>query len=888
MNFAQIMRALFIGRRTFFFSSITAFFFLFSSCSQKRNTFTSRTFHSMVAHYNGLYWANVNLTEGIENVERAHKDDYGKILPVFKYGDDKIAKANYAQFDKAIEKTNKVIQYNSMMIDGKEYCRWIDQNYLTMGKAHFYKRDYYAAVDVFEYVVKVFANKSSKYDAFLWLVRCYNQMNSVIKTGPILDLLKHDSHLPKRLYKDYYSVLSDYYLRTEQLQKAKESLIRAIGLTHKKKIRARYYYILAQLSEQEKDLKKASDYYGKVARLHPSYEMEFNARLSRARTFQIDKGSDTKELKNELEKMLRDAKNKEYVDQIYYALGDLSYREHDVPKSLACFKLAAQNSVINPRQKGMSYLRVADIYFDKRDYKPSQAYYDSTIAFLPSDYKNYEFIRNKKESLTSMIKDVNIIYREDSLLKLSQMDTAQIHKVISGIIEKIKQDEENKKKEQEVKKDIVSGIGGSTPSQMDNSLASIGTGGAAWYFYNTAAISSGYTEFFKKWGNRKLEDDWRRNNKETILAQQVIQTDSKDTTSGNNKIAPEKTQAYYFKDIPFTEDQRTKSKQKIIEAYYALGGIYKEDLQDNNKAAETFEELLKQYPSNKYILNLYYQLYRIYLGLNNTSKAEYYKNKILKDYPDSEYARIIKNPDYQKALLASENEIEKFYGETFSAYNKSQYNEVIAMANKADSFYSSSNLMPKFALLRAYSIGKTSGSEAYEKALQGIIAKYPKDAAAKAKTQELLDVIKKYKVQPVDTASHKSIVAVPVSPFVYHDSAQHQCIVILPGNSFNMDDFKSRILNFNSEFFHNADLSISDMVFDKANKIIIIEPFTLASKAKDYYDLLNQDSKVFKDIPIDSYKVFPISMDNFTILIKDKNIDEYNKFFISNFVHHDK
>ncbi|HEY4799802.1 MAG TPA: tetratricopeptide repeat protein, partial [Bacteroidia bacterium] len=573
-------------------------------------------------------------------------------------------------------------------------------------------------------------------------------MNSVVKTGPILDLLKHDKNMPKRLQGDYFSVLSDYYIRTEQYKKAEDALIKAVSLVKSKYVRGRFLFILAQLYEDEGNLKKATQYYSMSARLHPSYEMEFNAKLAHARTFQIDNGADTKELKSELNKMLKDEKNKEYRDQIYYALGNIAFRENEVNEALKYFKLSAQTSVSNTKQKGISYLNIAEIYFDRKEYKPAQAYYDSTITFLPKDYKNYEQIKNKKESLTAMVKNISIIAREDSLQKVAGMDTASISKLIGGIIAKLSEEEERKKKEQEAK--AKSGSTSSLPGDNNPWQNAPGTG--TWYFYNSSTVNFGIAEFVKKWGNRPLEDNWRRMSKETVIAEEATTVVEKtDTVKKSGKIADNKTHDYYLKNIPFTEDQKKKSNQKIIDAYYALGGIYKEDLQDNTKAVETFEELLKRYPDNKYALNLFYQLYRINLGQNNQGRANYYKDKILNEYPDSEYAKIIRNPDYQKALLASKNEIENFYGETFSAFHQARYGDVIAMVNKADSFYSSSDLMPKFAMLRAYSIAKTKTSEDYQHALEGIIAKYPKDPA-KAKALEIIDHIKKMKSAPVDSA----------------------------------------------------------------------------------------------------------------------------------------
>lgn len=859
------------------FCFLPTVFCLLSSCSQKKNTFTSRQFHNLTAHYNGLYWANVSLDEGIYNTERAHKDDYSKVLPVFKYADEKVAKSNYPQFDRAIEKTNKVIQYHSMLIKGKEHCRWIDENYMTLGRSHFYKRDYYAAVTVFEYVVKIFADNPVRYDAFLWLVRSYSQMNSVIKTGPILDLLKHEKNLPRRLRDDYQSVLSDYYVRTEQYKKAEDALLEAIKVTKKKTVRGRYWYILAQLYEDEGDLKKATLCYSKSAKHHPSYEMEFNARLAKARTFQVESGADTKGLKKELNKMLKDEKNKEYLDQIYYALGDISSRENDVPSALNYFKLSAQSSMTNTRQKGVSYLRIADIYFERKDYKPAQAYYDSTMVFLPKDFKNYEQIKNKKESLTAMIKDITIISREDSLQKISEMDTAKISKLIDGIISQLIEDEEKKKQEQETK---AQSSNSTSLTNENNPWQSANTTGT-WYFYNPSTVSFGFAEFFKKWGNRPLEDNWRRSSKETVMEELEVDTAAADT-SGPQKIADNKTHAYYLKNIPFTEEQKAKSNMKIVDAYYDLGGIYKEDLQDNEKAAETFESLLSRYPVNKYDLNLYYQLYRLYIALNNHGRANYYKDKILNEHPDSEYAKIIKNPDYQKALLASKNEIEKYYSETYSTYHAAKYSEVIAMVNKADSFYSSSILMPKFALLRAFSIGRTTNADDYEKALQGVIAKYPKDDV-KGKAQELLDYIKKMRAAPIDSAALKDTVKY-VSPYTFKDSTEHQCIIIIPSNKININDFKIRISNFNTEYFRLSDLSISNMMLDMEYQIVTIKSFPVAAKAKDYYDFINQDAKVFKDIPPEEYQIFPISNDNFPVFYNEKKTEEYKKFFTENYL----
>ncbi len=378
-----------------------------------------------------------------------------------------------------------------------------------------------------------------------------------------------------------------------------------------------------------------------------------------------------------------------------------------------------------------------------------------------------------------------------------------------------------------------------------------------------------------------LEDNWRRSSKESFIAIEESDTTKADT-SGGGKIADNKTRKYYMKNIPFEEDQKVKSRLKIVDAYYALGGIYKEDLQDNVKAAESFEDLLKKFPSNKYVLNLYYQLYRLYYALENSPRANYYKDKILNEHPDSEYAKIIRNPDYQKALSASRNEIEKYYNETYSTYNRSQYGEVIAMVNKADSFYSSSELMPKFALLRAYSIGKSRGLDACELALQGVIAKYPKDDA-KVRAQELLDRIKKMKAAPVDSAALKDTVKY-ISPYTYNDSVPHQCMIILSAKKISINEFKARVSNFNNEYFRLSGLTVSDVLMNMENRLVSVVTFPNAAKAKDYFDLINQDAKVFKDLEPKDYTVYPISSDNYSVFYREKDINVYRKFYAENYL----
>lgn len=843
-----------------------------SGCSTKKNTLVSRSYHRLTARYNGYYWAREAIKEGLDKLDKAHVDDYGKILSFYRYADEKTAKGASVYWDKAINKTSTVIAKHSMNIKGSEKNKWIDENYLVLGQGHYYKRDYYSAIEVFEYIVKQYKNTPTKYLALIWLIKTYNAQNSVINTQATIDLIENDKNFPKKYEGLFETVKAEYLVLTENYEKAIPVLTKAITLTKNKKQRARLTFILAQLYEQSGDVKKASNYYAQVSRLNPPYELFFNAKIKRALTVT---GNDSKTVKKELAKMAKDEKNIEYLDQIYFALAEIALKETDTTTAIKLLKKSAEKSMSNNRQHALSYLRLADIYFVDRDYKNAQAYYDSTMAFLPKDYKDYALIQNKKTSLTSLIKNVNIIYMEDSLLRVSKMDTARINKMIDAMISRLV--EEEKKKEEE-KQNLQTG-----PNWFNNNTnPNNTTNSGAWYFYNPAQLALGQSDFLKKWGQRELEDNWRRSNKETVIPDidENPEVKVKDTLDKKVKLADNKTRAYYLKDIPFSEEQKTKSTEKIVEAYYALGGIYKEQLNDLPRAIQSLEELNKRFPDNKYALTSYYALYRMNLQLKNQPRADYYKNIILTKYPDSEPAKLLLNPDIYKDLKAKQGEIEKMYNETYRAYQEGRYADVLAFCRRADSLYAKSEIMPKFALLRAFAIGKTSTPKEYENALQRIIVKYPKDPA-KNKAQELLDAMKKMKLQPDSIMKKDSVVK---QIFALDKNAEHYYMIVINAKKVDMNQLKTNVSDFNQEYFSLANLNIISYVYDKETQVLIVKSFNGAQKALDYYQLITGDAKAFKNIDAKETRGVVISDQNYQTVFKDKKKEEYFQFFQENYL----
>jgi len=811
-----------------------------TQCSTKKNTLINRTYHNLTAHYNGYFYAKESMKEGIVKLEKLHDDNYDNVLSVFKYGDEKKVKNIYPEMDRAIEKASLVIQRHEIKAKpthkrkkkgkrkkkrkkkkkkGKtenEYKTWIDDSYFLIGQARFYKHDFYAAIETFEYVAKKYKKDPIKYDAMLWMVKSYNELGNFTEAQSIIDLLndkKNRKNISNKLRAKLTATYADFYIKQKIYPPAIKQLQKSIALTKKKTIRTRYMYILAQIYQRQGDYKRASRYFGEVLKMNPSYDMAFKAKINMAKGVSA---RNNKEIKKELEKMLRDEKNNEYFDQIYYTLADIVQKEGDIKASIEYLELSVMASISNDHQKGLSFLRLADIYFNKPDYQLSKPYYDSAATFLSQDYPDYLKIVNKKNSLTDIVKYLNIIAYEDSVQRLAAMSSKERDKIIKELIAKVIEEEEQKREEQETESSLL-------PQQTNQT--SRGTTGSIWYFYNPAAISFGYSEFLKKWGIRKLEDNWRRINKRTISPEglQDFETEDEQEDDPGQITGNLKDVNSYLKNIPLTRIQMQESHNRIIDALYNLGITYKELLLDKKQSAKTFEELLKRYAENKYRLSTCYYLYRLYLSLGNNVRAEYYKNIILNEYPNSDYAKLIRNPGYIKELEAEKNKIERYYKTTYGTYIRGQYELVLSRCGFADSLFPSNALMPKFDYLKALCIGKTRDVAAFETALKKVVKKHPKDEV-KTQAEAILAMIAKLNDSFSDTLNTTPGDTM-ASIYKFNKNAIHYYILVVVNENADINRLKTNVSDYNSKFFRMENLKIENMLFGNEDQLVVIKNY---------------------------------------------------------------
>lgn len=841
---------------------------LLQSCSNQKNTFAHRTFHNITARYNGYFYAKESIKEGVSKLEKAHKDDYLKLLPVYMLGDEQSAKNIYPEMDKAYKKSSKVIQYHSIMIRGKEYVNWIDDNFIAIGKSHYYKRDYFAAVEVFDYVVKQYKDPATKPEAMVWMIRSHNELGNYNKSQQIVDVLSTDKEFPKKLQGELAVAYADLLLKKKSYTSAKNQLLKAIPLAKNKKQRARLTYILAQLYQQRGDMDKAARYYGAVVKANPPYEMAFQAQLNQAKTMEAGT-KDTRLIHARLLKMAKDAKNKEYRDQIYYTLAEISLKQGKKDEAIAYLRLSTQNSTDNIYQKSLTFLKLADLYFQKPEYELAQAYYDSTAGILPKDFPGYDQVLRKQASLTDLVANLSVIRREDSLQRVAQMGEKERSRYIRNLIAEAEKEEEQKEALTQQNQLMVQNATAAAVTQ--NPAA-----GGAWYFYNPATKGMGIAEFQRRWGQRTLEDNWRRKNKETILPAEEQEEEEGFASASSTLPGDEdwRTEAFYLKNLPLTAEAVSASNQSIEEALFNAATIYREQLSDNKQSIKAFEELTARFENGKFELPAYYNLYLLHRQENNMPRSEHFKNLILDKYPQSAYAKAIKDPQYASQSAASKEVIEDFYEETYNKYLQRDYAVVIANSAIADSQYAKSPLIPKFHFLRALSIGATQGHKAFEDALKEVIKNHPQDEVKK-KAEEMLQLL-----NANGSTANSQPAAGGEEPSIYKlsDAAPHNMVIVVPNKSADVNTLKTAVAQFNSKFFSTEKLAVNSMFLDANNQMVTIAGLADKTKGLKYYSAIKTDAGVAAKSG-DSPKLFIISQNNYPVFYQDKNTDKYLEFF---------
>ncbi len=854
------------------------------SCSTKKNSFTRRVYHNLTGHYNMFWNGRESYREGVAQINNTAKDNYTEILRVNNYGTAAEAQALNPFMDKAIEKAAVNIQKHSMFFNRREYVRWIDDSYFLIGLGYFYKQDYNKARRTFEFVSNEYKENDIRYDALLWMGNSYLQQKKYKRAETALDNLKNEitknPDISMKVQKALPIVRADLYIMQKKYGTAKEQLQEALYFNQKKNTEARIRFILGQIYQSEGEFYKASEYYTKVVKMNPPYEMAFNATINLARSYDTRFGMDSKSIVRNLHKMLKEDKNKDYLDQIYFALADIAAKDSLDTLSVHYLKLSVATSKKNNYQKAASSLKLGDIYFKIPEYKLSQAYYDTAMQVLPKDYPDYNKIKDRTTYLTELVTNLLVVETEDSLQRLVAMNEEDRNRIIDKIIEEIKKKEEEKKELEELQQALAqNNPGGSTPQGSQS-----GSGG--WYFYNPTAITYGLSEFKKKWGNRILEDNWRLSNKQAVFEPKEIElTEESDSLATDSTIVLSNDpydRNYYLQNLPLTEEKMMISDSLIETAFYNLGFIYKDKLEDEKKALETFDTLLSRFPDSRYLLEIYYQMNRLLTKAGNQAKADEYKELLVQKFPDSDYAKLLTDPNYLKKLEEQKNLANSLYAETYEHYQAGRFFMVYSNSNRAiKEFDGPPDILARFEYLRALSIGKIDIVDSLQVALEKLVAKYP-DSEVTPLAQNILNYLK----NPADstTTTKEAEEIIDVSIYSFNPDSKQIFALVINDENVNINALKVRISDFNQKYYNLENLSITNILLNSTTHFVMVGNFATISDAMNYYNAIMANEYVFANLNKEEFSGFAIAQENYPVFYKDKDVKKYLAFFKKNYL----
>lgn len=735
-----------------------------ASCSPRKNTAASRRYQEFITRYNIHYNGATHFSETLADMESKYEDDYSRLVfvhPVEAKADE-TAPQPAGDFTRSIEKAQKAIQVRSIKkkpakkagksrdprykewMKRDEYNPFLHNSWMLMAGSQYYNGDFLGAASTYFYISKHFGwLPATVTEARLMQAMCYIALGWQFEAEMILTRIKDEQLTSSKLRALYARAYADYYIHANDYEKAVTYLEQAVKRA-KGAQKTRLNFLLGQLYERLGDRARAYKAYGAAeGSSSASYRTKFNARIKQSEVFD---GADISREVSALRRMTRYDRNKEYLDQIYYAIGNLYLSRGDTAHAIENYVLANEKSTRNGIDKALNQLRLGGLYFERRDYDLAQPCYSEAVPVLPKTYPGYDSLKRRSDVLDELAVYSQNVKLQDSLLRLAAMTPEQQLAVVEKIIEELKK-KEKEEAEQARREEYLANQQGQANSLQDNTTQQFNLNtDNSWYFYNTSVKNAGRTDFQKRWGSRKLEDDWRRRNKTTFNtddfdsasegAEEGGQTD--DAIAGEDSAAPADSASadaakandphypeYYLAQIPKTDAEKVTASEVIQEGLYNMGLILKDKLEDYPAAASEFDRLLTGYPDNIYRLDTYYNLYLMYMRLGDKAMAEKYRRLVLEEFPESKYGIALRDPDYIDNLRRMDSVQLAMYEKAYEAYLADRNTEVHEAYSKMNSDFPMSKLMPKFMFLDALAYVTDREPEKFNAVLRDMLERYP-------------------------------------------------------------------------------------------------------------------------------------------------------------------
>ena len=904
------------------------------SCSTKKNTKASRFYHAFNSRYNIYFNGKTSFDEALLGMQTGYKESFSEMIHMYPISaQPKDKKETGGPFDRAIEKGNKAIKLHSIKAkpakkpgwrndpkqrafqEQEEYNPFLKKCWLLIGQGQFYNADFLQASATFSYIARHYAQDEEMVaEARLWQARCYSEMEWFYEAEDILGKLNTNG-IPKKNLKQYASVYADYLVKNKQFDDAVPYFKSAIKSEKNKRQRTRMKYLLGQIYAAQDQDGMAYKMFNEVARANPPYELEFAARIRQTEVFT---GANYQKVVKMLTRMVKSDKNKNYLDQVYYALGNIYLNREDTVNAIKNYELGIEKSTQNGLEKAICQIKLGDIYFTMRDYVKAQPCFSGALSGIQKEYKDFKRVSKLSAVLDELVVHVEAVHLQDSLQTLAKMPEPERLAVIDKIIEQVKKEEEEAKalaeKEAYLADQAAKGSGIDRPGTETGGIVLPTTaGGATFYFYNPSTVSQGKAQFQRKWGRRALEDNWRRRKKEMStfneepLEEGMEETDSVAVGADGQPLAADSLEAglpgvaaddpmsreYYIQQLPFTEEEVAASNIIIEDGLYNMAMIYKDKLEDLPLSIEAFEELERRFPDNSHRLESYYQVYLMALRTGNTALAAEYKTKMTNAFPDADYTIAISDPNYEYNIRMMDSVQDSIYQQTYNSYLASDTSAVRKNYREVTSKYPLATLIPKFMFLEALTYVQAGDAEGFKAALKALVEKYPTADVTELAGEMLKGILRgRTLMQGSVTGMSWNLrfglgedgslsAADSARTFTAEPNTSYRMILMYPTGSVDKNQLLFAVAAYN---FANFMVKEFDLTFEETGpmSMLNISGFNGINEILQYYKMIYGKDGYAQALD-KNVAILPISDDNYETLMRGKTLEEYINFFDENY-----
>ena len=923
-----------------------------AGCNMKKNTATNRMYHSLTARYNIYYNGQLAFIDGNLEKEKGNKDNYTELIPLYMVGNKQSRELGKGQYDRAIEKSEKAIRLHSIKskpewksnkrktardrewLGRKEYNPFIWRAWMMLGKAQFQKGAFDEAAATFSYMMRLYQTQPVQNGlARAWLAKCYTELDWLYDAEDVIRNMSRDS-MDFRTVKDWDYTYADYYIHTGDYEKAVPYLRKVIKHERRSVQRAREWFLMGQIQNQLGNRDAAYKAFKKVVGCHPPYELEFNARIAQT---EVMAQSDSRKMIGRLKRMAASDNNKEYLDQVYYALGNIYMIQRDTLQAIGAYEKGNKESVRNGIEKGVLLLTLGNLYWDMERFSDARRCYGEAIGLLDQERSDYEELSHRSKVLDELVPHTEAIHLQDSLLELSVMPEeerlAAIDRVIEALIQKEKEEREAQldAEAEELQNELQQRQGGmdNQPIRPQTAPQMAQQGNGQWYFYNPMAVSQGKTTFQQQWGRRENKDNWQRINVTVVNTTPEAESEDDDTESptpsdslsagglpanpedvaqttdslasealSSDSLASDTTandpheRAYYLAQIPFTEEQKTASHAIIQDGLFHAGVIFKDKLDNLTLSERHLRRLTDNYDAYEHLDEAWYHLYLLYARQGNTMMADSCLNRLKHKYAESEWTMLLTDPYYEENARFGEHIEDSLYAATYDGFKTDRYEMVKANAKLSETRFPQGANRDKFLFIEGLSLLNEGDGDGCIARLKEVIERFP-DSEVSAMAGMIIKGVNegrqlhggKFDIGDVWARRDITLAADSTRQDTLDARTDQNFLFILAYQPDSTDINENQLLynmaryNFTNFLVRNFDIQLDE---DHGLRRMLISGFLSYDEALQYARQL-YDNETMKEQVKDCRSII-ISETNLPLLGTAFSYDDYLKFYEERFI----